>query len=87
MSAYLCVDNVRVCASVPVCGQHASARRMCVCVCVCVQRPSVQLSAQSTCLHVCVGFQRLAYQQGVLNLWNVSVSPWWPGSFAQLSSC
>ena len=87
MSAYLCVDNVRVCASMPVCGQHASAQRMCVCVCA--QRPSAQLSAQSTptCLRVGVGFQRLAYQQGVINLWNVSVSPWWPGSFAQLSSC
>ena len=66
MLAYPCVDNVRVCASMPVCGQHASAQRMCVCVCVCVcaQRPSAQLSAQSMCLRGGVGFQRLAYQQG-----------------------
>ena len=38
MSAYLCVDNVRVCASVPVCGQRPSAQlSVCVCVCVCVR--------------------------------------------------
>ena len=85
MSAYLCVENMRVCASVLVCGQRASAQR--TCVCLCATSVCATVCAEYVCLRVGVGFQRLACQQGVINLWKVSVSMWWLGGFAQLSSC